>query len=156
MEKKQLVIIVVGVGLILVYMLSLFAFPRQSSVRSSTQLPKDNVLDYRLGDQLKNAFIYYGSTILTFEYNSNCNNCFEQKGFLENMANQFKQVVASDSKNQVFSIYLEELINETVEPSKLTIESKLGNRTLTNPTQNESFDTICDLMFAPPIICAAR
>lgn len=153
MKVKPAVIALIMLG---VYLVSTIAYVGLQSNRSNTQLPTDNILDYKLDFQLRNAFIYYGSTIVTFEYSSNCENCFEQKGFLENMATQFKQVVASDSKNQVFSIYLEELLNETIEPSKLTIESKLGNNTLTNPTQNETFDAICDLMFSPPIICVAR
>lgn len=156
MEKSQLYVIIVGVVLIGVYLVSLFSGPLLSSRRSTIQLPTNNILDYKLDSQLRNVVIYYNSTILTFEYSSNCDNCFEQKGFLENMANQFKKVVASDSKNQVFSIYLEELVNETIEPSKLTIESKLGNTTLVNATQNETLDAICNLMLFPPVICAAR
>jgi len=153
MKVKPAVIALIMLG---VYLISTIAFVGLQSGRSNTELPKDNILDYKLDFQLRDAFIYYGSTILTFEYSSSCDNCFEQKGFLENMASQFKQVVASDPNNQVFSIYLEELVNETIEPSKLAIESKLGNITLSNPTQNETFDAICDLMFSPPTICAAR
>ena len=153
MKVKPAVIALIVLG---VYLVSTIAFVGLQSGRSNNQLPKDNILDYKLDSQSREIVIYYGSTILTFEYSSNCDNCFEQKGFLENMASQFKQVVASDSENQFFSIYLEELVNETVEPPELTIESKLGNRTLVNPTQNETFDAICDLMFSPPTICATR
>lgn len=153
MKVKPAVIALIMLG---VYLVSTIAYVGIRSGGSNTQLPKDNILDYKLDFQLRNAFIYYGSTILTFEYSSSCDNCFEQKDFLENMASQFKQVIASDSENQVFSIYLEKLLNETVEPSELTIESKVGNRTLVNPTQNETFDAICDLMSSPPVICVAR
>ncbi len=131
---------------------STFAYSILQSVRSPSQLPKTNILNYQLNSQLRDAFIYYGATILKFEYSSNCNNCFEQKGFLENMANTFKENLATD----FYNIYLEEILNETVEPSQLTIDSKLGNMTIIDPTENITFNTLCDLMFAPPTICAAR
>jgi len=152
MEKNQLYVIIVGVVLIGVYLVSLFSGPLLSSRRSTTQLPTNNILNYTLDPQLKNAFIYYNSTILTFEYSSNCDNCLEQKNFLEAFSTNYKQNLGTD----FYNIYLEEFLNETINLPKLTIESNLGNTTLVNATENETFDAICNLMFFPPAICATR
>lgn len=142
------------IGLILLglYIFSTFAFAILQSVRSGVQLPKTNIIDYQINTQLRAAFIESGATILTFEYNLNCENCYEQKGFLENIANSFKQQLASD----FYNLYLEEILNETTEQSLLTVQSNLGNKTLISPNQNETFNAICDLMTIPPAICAAR
>ena len=143
---------VIALIMLVVYLLSTIAYVGLQSRRSTTQLPTTNILNYTLDFQLRNAFIKYGSTILTFEYSSNCDNCFEQKNFLESFSKNYKQNLGTD----FYNIYLEEVLNETINLSKLTIESNVGNRTLVNPTQNETFDAICNLMSSPPVICVAR
>lgn len=149
MKVKPVIIALILLGM---YIVSTFAYAILQSIRSPVQLPKTNIVDYRLDSQLKNSFVQGGVTVLTFEYSSSCENCFEQKIFLEALANDFKQQLYTD----IYNIYLEEILNETLESSKLTIESKLGNKTFTNPTENETVDAVCDLMFAPPVICAVR
>lgn len=143
---------IIGIFIIAIMFVSTFSYGILQSVRSTNQLPKSNILNYELTPQLRDAFVYYGATVLRFEYSSNCDNCFDQKGFLENMANTYKETLATD----FYNIYLEEILNETIEPSQLTIESKLGNRTIIDPTDNITFNALCDLMFAPPTICATR
>ena len=152
MKRKQLLVVIIGAGLLLMYLTSIFSSAFQGSSRSNFQLPENNVIDYRLNPQLKALFINYSSTIMTFEYNFNCENCYEQKQFLETMATGFKQELAQD----FYSIYLEEIFNETLSQSVLTIESYLGSKQIINPTENETFNELCDLMAVPPVICAAR
>jgi len=133
---------IIGLALVGMYLISVFAFAILQAVRPSNQT---NILDYRLDPSSRYQLIQQGATIFTFEYSSKCENCFDQKNFLETIAN--------DYKNQVI---LEEILNETFAFSKLTVASMYGNRTFTNPTENEIFNAICDFMYAPPAICAAR
>ncbi len=137
---------ITGIFIIAVMVGSTFAYGILQSVRSPVELPKSNIIDYKLGPQLRYAFIQGGATILSFDYNlAACEDCYQQKGFLESLANEYKE-----------QIFLEEITIENLTQSKLSVESNLGNRTFVSPTQNETFGAICDLLIAPPTICVAR
>ncbi|MBI5871967.1 hypothetical protein HZB88_02680 [archaeon] len=136
---------IIGIFIIAIMFGSTFAYGILQSVRSPVEVPKSNIIEYRLDPRLRYAFVNGGATILSFDYNFECENCYEQKNFLESMANEYKE-----------QIFLEEILNETLTKSKLIVESKLGNKTFYNPSENETFDAICDLMLAPPTICVAR
>lgn len=134
------------------YIVSIFALSLLQRVSSPMQLPSDVIISYRIDPQVKYSLIQAGITVLTFEYSSTCDNCYNQKFFLESMVTDFKQQVYKDAYN----IYLAEILNETFDSSKLTIESKLGNQTFINPTQNETFNATCRLMVFQPIVCAIK
>lgn len=142
MEKKQLAVIVVAMVLLGIYSISLFASPMSSSTRSKGNSNNSNIINYRLDNYTRYDIIQRGATIMTFEYDGKCNNCADQKHFLEENANEFK--------NQLL---LEEILNSTFTSSKLIIESKYGNKTFTNPTENDTFYALCDLLSMPPTSC---
>jgi hypothetical protein len=70
------------------------------------------------------------------------------------MTNNFKKQISNDPI--VYSIYLQEISNDTFTTPILKIESRLGNKTILNPTENETFYTLCDLAYIPPAICAVK
>lgn len=74
-----------------------------------------NIIDYRLDDNLRENLILYGKTIVTIEYNTSCEECLWQKSFLE-----------SFSRENSDQIILENIGNDTIETSNVTIESKRG------------------------------
>jgi hypothetical protein len=122
------------------------------------QLPNTNIIDYELTLQQKYLALSRGMVILNYRFNSNCNNCLEQRDYLE-------QLVSSQKfKEQTF---LEEIVvNGTGELPILNMtgfkiegnQIVLDYRTLQaeNVTQNTTFDAVCELMIQPPIDCALK
>ena len=88
----------------------------QSTNSGSVEIPTDNILEYRLNPTLKYNFIQAGITVLTFNYNSGCENYLEQKDFLEIMVTDYKKVMYT-SPAEIYNLYLEENINETLNMS---------------------------------------
>ena len=150
---------VIGMLLIGIMLVSTFAFAILQSVNTpkSAKLPETNVVDYQLDFNLKDALVENGATFMTLEYNSMCENCVEQKSFLEQLAKELKEpVLYSDGKTVIYPIYLEETVDETVNLPKLSMISKWGNKELTNATQDEIFSALCELLTSPPAVCAVR
>jgi len=137
----------IGLFLIAVMLFSTFAFAVIQSFypKQNTQLPESNVIDYRIDANLANALIQYGATIITFEYNLGCNNCVNQKAALEFFANEYKQ-----------QIWLEKILDETLDVSKITISSIYGEDKLVDTNETEIVDSLCKLMAAPPATCALK
>lgn len=135
----------VGLFLIAVMLFSTFAYAVIQSFypKQNTKLPESNILDYQLDANLKNALMQYGATIVTFEYNLGCDNCVNQKSALEFFANEYKQ-----------QIWLEELVDESLDKSKITISSVYGEDSLIDANETGIVSTLCKLMVAPPVTCA--
>ena len=139
MKIKPAVIALILLG---VYLLSTFAMVGLQSLRSKGSSSNSNIINYRLDNYTKYNIIQQGATIMTFEYDGKCANCADQKSCLETNAHNYK--------NQVI---LEEILNTSFTSSKLTIESRYGNKTFINPTENDTFYALCDLLSMPPTTC---
>lgn len=137
----------VGLFLIAVMLFSTFAYAVIQSLypKQNVKLPESNIVDYQLDPSLKNALIQYGHTIITFEYNLGCNNCVNQKSALEFFANEYKQ-----------QMWLEELTDENLDKSKITISSIYGENIITDGNETEIVSSLCKLMVAPPVTCALQ
>jgi len=137
----------IGLFLIATMLFSTFAYAVIQSFypKQNTQLPESNVIDYRLDANLANALVQYGATIITFEYNAGCNNCVNQKAALEFFANEYKQ-----------QIWLEEILDETLDTSKITILSIYGEDKLADANETVIVNSLCKLMVAPPAACALQ
>lgn len=135
----------IGLFLIATMLFSTFAYAVIQSLypKQNTKLPETNVIDYHLDPELKNALIQYGSTIITFEYNLGCNNCVNQKAALEFFASDYKE-----------QIWLEEILNNNLDISKIMISSLYGEDTLVDSNETSIVNSLCKLMVAPPIACA--
>jgi thiol-disulfide isomerase/thioredoxin len=111
------------------------------------KLPEDYIVDYELTSGQERILVENGKTLVKFYYNTTCPICLEQKTFLENTAEQFKD-----------QIVLEEiLVNRTdkILPYLIVI-SLYQERMLKNATNDEIIDLLCDSMVQPPVICAVR
>ena len=135
----------VGLFLIAVMLFSTFAYAVIQSFypKQNTSLPESNIIDYQLDANLKNALIQYGATVITFEYNLGCDNCVNQKAALEFFANEYKQ-----------QMWLEELVDESLDKSKITISSIYGEDSLVDANETGIVSSLCKLMAAPPVTCA--
>ena len=151
--NKPAIIALILLGL---YAASTFTFAILQSVHTpaTAQFPTDNIINYSFVPSLQYQLIQGGVTMLTFEYGSNCNSCLDQKDFLEAMATSYKEVLYTNP--DIYSLYLQEVLNDTFTSPNLTISSVYGNKTLTNPTQNDTFSALCDLMSKPPTSCITR
>ncbi len=146
---------IIGLFIIVIMLGSTFAFAILQSVRqTSPELPKTNIIEHELDFSMKDALVQNGVTFMTLEYNSGCENCLEQKSFLEQVTKEFGRQV---SQNPIFyDLYLEEIMDENASIPKLTVVSNLGYKELTNATQDEIFSAVCDLLTSPPVVCATR
>lgn len=133
----------IGLFLIAVMILSTFAYAVLQAFYPRTELPKSNIIDYRLDRTVAEALIQSGATLITFEYSSTCNNCLDQKFILESVAKENEQ-----------QIFLEEILDESLNQSRLIIASAYGSQELTDPTDQQITSTLCMLMVAPPAQCA--
>lgn len=137
----------IGLFLIGVMLFSTFAYAVIQSLypQQNVQLPTSNIINYELDANLKNALIQYGATIIKFDYNLGCNNCINQKSLLESFANEFKQ-----------QIWLQEIVTQSLDESKIDISSFYGEDSLIDANETEIVNSLCNLMVAPPVTCAIR
>lgn len=135
----------IGLFLIAVMLFSTFAYAIIQSFypKQNTKLPESNIIDYSLEPDLRNALIQYGATLITFEHNMGCNNCVNQKAALEFLANEYKE-----------QIWLEEIQNEQLDESTITISSAYGEEKLVDANETNIFSALCKLMVQPPVACA--
>ncbi|MBI2084746.1 MAG: hypothetical protein HYT70_04020 [Candidatus Aenigmarchaeota archaeon] len=133
----------IGLFLIAVMILSTFAFAVLQAVYPRVELPKSNIIDYRLDRSVREAFLQNGATVITFEYSSICENCFNQKFTLESIAKQYEQ-----------QVFLEEILDESLNQSRLTMTSFYGSKELMEPTDQQITSALCLLMVSPPAECA--
>lgn len=134
----------VGLFLIAVMLFSTFAYAfLQSFNKPNQKLPTSNVIAYSLESSLKNTLIQYGATIVTFDYNLGCENCVNQKAALEFYAKEYEK-----------QIFLEELLDNNLDKSKITVESAYGTEELVNANETQIVNTFCKLMVEPPVACA--
>ena len=135
----------IGLFLIATMLFSTFAFAVIQSFypKQNTQLPESNIINYQLDPSLRGALIQYGATIITFEYNMGCNGCVDQKSALEFFANEYKQ-----------QIWLEEIVDESLDVSEMTLSSIYGEDSLIDANETQIVNSLCILMVAPPVACA--
>ncbi|MBU5537079.1 MAG: hypothetical protein QXP82_00195 [Candidatus Aenigmatarchaeota archaeon] len=145
----------IGLFLIAVMLFSTFAYAIIQSFypKQTVKLPESNIIDYRLDPNLADVLIQSGATLITFEYNMGCDNCVNQKAALEFFANEYKQTIATVGKTTLFSIYLEEIVDETLDKSKITILSIYGEDKFVGANETEIFKSLCKLMVSPPATC---
>ena len=138
----------IGIALIAIMLFSTFASAVIQSFNSGNkniQVPTSNIVDYKLDPQLADALLQNGATIVTFEYNLGCKNCIQQKYDLEYLANQYE--------NQIF---LEELVNTSLDVSKTHIVSIYSEENLVDANSTGIFGALCNAMVSPPPECAVR
>lgn len=141
---------VIGIFFIILMLGSTIAYSIMSAIRTpqnegETKLPETNIIDYELNAKQKELLLQKGIVLAKFTYNINCLECLQQKSYLESFARQYS--------NQIF---LEEIINATVQNSTLTVNSLRGYDILTSVTQENILDVFCELMLQPPVDCALR
>ncbi|MBI2545176.1 MAG: hypothetical protein HYW22_01080 [Candidatus Aenigmarchaeota archaeon] len=113
--------------------------------RNDLELPKSNVIDYKMDPQVENYLLQNGVTVISFEYNMKCINCIQQKNSLEYYTNQYKT-----------QIILQELANESLPVSKITATSLYGQYNVTNANDTGIFAILCNTMVSPPLECVAK
>jgi len=124
------------------------AFGWNANNRNTAQqieIPETNIINYELSSAQETYLIGQGVTVLRYKYSMSCAPCDWQRTYLESNVNGFPR-----------QLFLQEIVdNSQTEPS-LYITSYYGSKTLNNPTNEEIFDSLCDLMFNPPVVCATR
>ncbi len=147
----------VGLFLIAIMFFSTFAFTILQSfnlgtTNQKTELPKTNIVDYRLTTNQESTLISQGKTIMIYEYDESCQYCQQQKLFLQQMATNSKPITGTDISNQLFL----EILPSINEAPILTLISYYGQNELTNATSSETFSALCQVLISKPIECALR
>jgi lipopolysaccharide export LptBFGC system permease protein LptF len=135
-----------GIFLIILFLVSSFAFTSFQTFHPSVQIPNQNILEQELKPEQKSYLLENGYTLIEIKYNINCENCLNQKNFLEQIASSqgFKE-----------QIYLQAIQTDTKIP-KIKIESIYGTKILENETQEKIIDAICELLVNKPLTCTLR
>ncbi|TAL46860.1 hypothetical protein EPN87_04255 [archaeon] len=147
MKRKNAVISLVLVG---VMFFSTFAYAiLQSLYYSPTQqqevsLP-NAVSTQPFTSEQKQAVLQQGGTLVSFKYDITCLECGSTKSFLES------KVRDPDYNQQVF---LEELTGSKI--TQVDISSQRGSKTITNVTQDNITDSLCNLLLQQPLSCTLR
>lgn len=118
-----------------------YFFMNLLNLRGRITLPEKNIIDYELSFEQENLAIREGKTLVKFFYSNECEECFEKKNYLENLASEYKDQI----------ILQEILLN--VSSYEIRLSSFYGQRVLRNSTKEEIFKTLCDIMFSPPAEC---
>ena len=114
---------------------------------TETTPPSTNVVGYELTADQETVLMQNGKTILKFLYNLACDGCIQRKNVLEGAVN-----------DNTFSgqLVLEEILTNKTGLPMLTVLSYQGQRVLTNFTNEELVEALCDMMVQPPVGCAVR
>lgn len=124
---------------------STFAYSFLQTLRPGEQeitLPEKNIIGYELTAQQESYLLGLGKTLLKYYYYTGCLECTSQINLLEGAANQFSD-----------QIILEEI---STNRTSLTVMSYYGQKDLTNITQENLLDVLCEMMTRPPTICVIR
>ncbi len=133
------------------------AFVQPAANAPALQLPDTNIVDYELTSQQETALLQQGKTIVKLEYKLNCQNCFETKGFLEQLANnqQFKgQIVVEEVLSPSSELPKVNILGFAIAGNQIGIAQK--SFTSANVTQDNIVGALCDVMLQPPPQCALR
>lgn len=111
------------------------------------KLPTTNVVDYELTEEQEKLLIEDGKVVLKFLYSKACEGCLQKKNVLDS--------VAADN---AFSsqVMIEEILSSRPDLPMLTVVSYRGQKILTNYTNDDLLDALCELMVQPPVSCAVR
>lgn len=134
----SLVMIFLMLGSSIIIGIERFLSPASYAIK----LPEKNIIDYELGINEEKYLLERGVTIVKAYFPKNCLDCLAIKNYLENFVNQ--------NSNQ---IVMEELESNS---TKIIIRSYRGQNILENATQEEIFESFCDLMLQPPANCVLK
>jgi hypothetical protein len=112
---------------------------------SAPELPPINVVDYEITAEQRNYMLRLGRTILEYRYQLSCTDCAAQRAYIESAAREFPE-----------QVFVEEIIDATAIEPTLSMTSYYGDKLLRNPSNEDVFDALCELMVEPPIRCATR
>lgn len=121
------------------------SFAWGSSSQAQTELPATSVVNYALTAAQKDYAVRLGRTVLEYRYALKCSDCAQQKAYVEFFTDKYSD-----------QLLLQEITDNSLQSSTLNALSYYGTRTLANPTQEQIFGLICDMMVQPPVSCAAR
>lgn len=145
----SLILIVLMVGSTLAFS-ALQAFqswlqPNVGGGTSAPELPSDNVVQYAITTEQRNYMIRIGRTVIEYRYKLACAECANQRGYVEAAAREFPT-----------QVFVQEIVDNSANNSTLTMTSYYGDKQLANPSFDEMFEALCELMVDPPVQCATR
>jgi len=127
------------------FVLQAFNWRRQTNDGQEIELPDTNIIDYVLTAEQKDYLIRQGRTIIEYRYRLACQDCANQRIYLESAAGEFSD-----------QIFLQEIVDDTVTNSTLEISSFYGRRSLANPSNDDILNALCAIMADPPVRCVTR
>jgi hypothetical protein len=143
----SLILMFLMLGSTLAYsMLQAFRNWQQPQENTSVpELPASNVIDYAVTAEQRNYMLRIGRVVLEYRYQLTCTECADQRVYIEAVAREFPD-----------QIFVQEIIDPGAAEPTLSITSYYGSKFLADPSNEETFDALCDLMTDPPIACATR
>ena len=121
---------------------STFAYGIMSLFNQPTeqlQIPGEKIINFELNKGQRSYLMRRGYTWVEYRYSSGCLECIDVRENLE------KLTMTSDGQ-----IYLQELLSDE---NKITVTSLNGQKSVTNPTIDQTEDEICNLLMQRSIWC---
>ena len=114
---------------------------------TEVNLPSSNVVNYELTEEQENLLMQNGKTILKYIYSQSCEGCLQKKNVLDSVA-----------ADKTFSdqVMVEQILSSKQGLPILTVVSYRGQKVLTNYTNDDLVDALCEMMVQPPVGCAVR
>ncbi len=113
-----------------------------SQTEEKSSFPDDNVVDYVIDGTLRKSLISSGYTIIEYRYPATCSNCTDKISYIES--------AASSMPEQVF---VQKIRDNSLSEPKLSMDSYYGSKNLDNPTVEQMFNAMCDILVSPPVVC---
>jgi len=151
MDLKRAKFGIIAIFIMAIMLGSTFAYSiLQSGSKSgenTIEIPTSKIIESELTTEQENYLLTQGKTIIKYYYNLKCDDCLRQKNLMESITN-----------TQGFSdqIIVEEInTNEGTIP-RIIIKSYMGQDSLTNYKDDDIINSLCKLMFKPPVGCIVR
>lgn len=114
---------------------------------TEVNLPNSNLVDYELTEEQEKALMQNGKVILKYLYSKACEGCLQKKNVLDSVA-----------ADKTFSgqVMIEQVLSNRQGLPLLTVVSYKGQKVLTNYTNDDLIDALCEMMVQPPVGCAVR
>ena len=127
------------------FVLQAIGLNRQGNDEVEIELPDSNIIDYELTKEQKDYAIRQGKTVMEYRYQLMCEICADQRAYLQSAASELSD-----------QILLQEIVDDSVDSSRLEISSFYGRRLLSDPSAEQILDALCEIMADPPVRCVTR
>lgn len=111
-------------------------------IKDQVEIPAGNIVNYELTVDQRNELMRRGMTLVEYRYQYVCENCDIHRGFLASAISEYPE-----------QIFVQEILDDTLEKPVLEMSSLMRREILTDPSSDDIMAALCDVMVDPPVRC---